>query len=183
MTIKGNDYSRMLKSKKALECYRNFPDVCNAILKSFSFLVHDYGFEVDHEGIPRGWSLAFKRENMTIIAGQYFSGLTRLPNLVVWLDKKDEKHLVFRSFDDLIDDMNHGFSKSIYEYTSTYNELGLLRGILFKKKYGNELEKEFYKRLKDAGEFIKQHFDEIIAFFNDPSNGRTLAEIRAEAGQ
>lgn len=177
----NKDFKYLLKSKKALECYKNFPAICNAILNSFSFLVHDYGFEVDHEGILRGWSLAFKREYMTILAGLYFKGLTRPSQLVVLLDKKDEKHYISRSIDDLINDMNYSFSIPRYECTETYNELGYFKGLLFYKKHRNELEKEFFQRIKDAGEFIKKNFDEIIDFFNDPSNGRTLAEIKAEA--
>jgi len=156
-------YPDFLTSDDLIRFYKHDQIFCEVVFDTFGFLVKHCCFLVKYIGLPRGWGITFKKDYISVVVGYAVDEIE--PS--IWISREDSKTYAQRNIEDLMNDIKYEPKEKVYKYTEKYKTLGFFKSIFFKRKYKKNLRDEFWQKIKDSGNFFKNHFDEIIKIIDD----------------
>lgn len=157
-------FSNFLTSPELIKFYEQDPGFCDFVFNSFGHLVNHHHFILEYMGLPHGYGLAFRKDQISVVVGYFYDEIE--PGILV--SHEDTETYSQSSIEYLMKALEHTPEAEQYKYTAEYKCLGLIRAFLFKRKYKEQLSEEFWQKIRHAGEFLKTHFDEIMASLDTP---------------
>lgn len=147
-------------STSALKAAIKDPVFAKDVLESFGFLITDYDFDVEFDGVFRGWAYIFRKDEVSIFI--WYGIEEQLPE--IWIEKETRLHHVHQSIEELSKNFGVTFS---YRYSDELDNLSLFKRFRFKRKFKKELEQEFRRKISESGIFIETNFQSVIEFINE----------------
>ena len=163
-------YSNHRVSDKLLYYCKHDPEFCTTVLDVFSFLISDHNFTVDYMGLHRGWGLSFNRKTISVVVGCSVDEI--LPP--IFIVNKNENNFSYHSIEDLMKELKFKSEPGRFEHSENYKKLGIIKSYIYKLRYDKNIKEEFWLKIREAGNFIEGHFNDIMGYIH---NQRSIMDI------